>query len=214
MLVSAGRPVQLLSSRLSTAATPETLFKLVPAYTGSLGKVARIMKLASVSSLVGATAAVPFFFAANSDVPSAARTVLAVTTIGMTSSSTLLVSWFLKPYITSIHLVSDTSTDLIAGDTPLLVETLTFLARPYTRLVFPEQLVPATMPMTSWMAQKPSDAMAARAQAILEQINGSRKKSDQVQLAQQGDTFYVHTQGQASELMKKIIAAVPPPSGQ
>ncbi|KAJ1906438.1 hypothetical protein LPJ81_001352 [Coemansia sp. IMI 209127] len=169
------------------------------------------MKLASVASLVGGCAAVPFFFAAESDVPSAARTILAVTTMGTTGSSTLLLTWALKPYITTLHVVADEKADAIEieHDTPLLVQTLTFLARPYTRLVFPEQLAPASIPMTSWLARRPSETLAAKADEILAQINKDRKRGDQVQLAQQDDRFYVHTQGSVSALMEKILAAAP-----
>ncbi|KAI8323713.1 hypothetical protein GQ54DRAFT_244719, partial [Martensiomyces pterosporus] len=76
-------------------------------YEGGLAKSAKIMKIASVASLVGASAAVPFFFLGDSDVPSAARTILAATTIGMTASSTAIVTWALKPYITSLRVLQD-----------------------------------------------------------------------------------------------------------
>ncbi|KAJ2390405.1 hypothetical protein GGI23_005629 [Coemansia sp. RSA 2559] len=203
----------ILGSRSFSLTQDQEQYKIVPAYEGSLAKAARIMKLASVASLVGGCAAVPFFFAAESDVPSAARAILAATTLGMTGSSTLLVAWALKPYITTLHVVAnekDASGAIeIEHDTPLLVQTLTFVARPYTRLVFPEQLAPASMPMTSWLARKPSEMLATRADEILAQINKNRKRGDQVQLAQKGDRFYAHTQGPVSALMGKIIAAAP-----
>ncbi|KAJ1665860.1 mitochondrial proton-transporting ATP synthase complex assembly [Coemansia sp. RSA 1813] len=187
---------------------------MVPVYEGSISKAARFMKLASVTSLIGASAAVPFYFTGDSEVPSAARMVLALTTVGMTGSSTLLAAWALKPYITTLHVVAnedDTSDSSIEvdADTPLLVETLTFLAKPYTRLVFPEQLASASVPMASWVVRQPSEALVAKADGILAQINKNRKKGDQIRLAQKGDKLYAFTQGQISALMAKIIAVSP-----
>ncbi|KAJ2760859.1 hypothetical protein IWQ57_006196, partial [Coemansia nantahalensis] len=100
-------------------------------YEGGLSRVARVMKLASVASVVGATAAVPLFFAAESDVPTAARAVLAATTLGMTGTSTGLLAWALRPYITSLAVLDGNE---IGPHTPLLVDTMTLLARRHTRL--------------------------------------------------------------------------------
>ncbi|KAJ2888367.1 mitochondrial proton-transporting ATP synthase complex assembly [Coemansia asiatica] len=166
------------------------------------------MKLASVASLVGATAAVPLFFTGDSDVPSSARAILAVTTIGMTASSTALVTWALKPYITSLHVLYQQGQMDDSRRIPMVVQTMTFLAQPCTRLVFPEQLTPATLPMTSWLVEDASESLKVFAGDILEQINKDRKK-DVVTLAGKGDLFYAHTQGQVSAEMQKILQAAP-----
>ncbi|KAI9502458.1 hypothetical protein BX070DRAFT_226200 [Coemansia spiralis] len=210
----------LLCRRGFSSSTLSTQWKPTLVYEGGLTKAAKIMKIASVASLVGASAAVPFFFTGDSEVPSTARAVLAATTIAMTGSSTLMVTWALKPYITSLYAFEDTTAKpqdhnsedaelTILPSTPLVVETLTFLARPRTRLMFPEQLAPATAPMTSWTVRSLPEPLMATANAVLEHINKDRKKSDQVQLAQEGDTFYAHTQGPISAAMQKIIAASP-----
>ncbi|KAJ1848620.1 hypothetical protein LPJ73_003921, partial [Coemansia sp. RSA 2703] len=179
-------------------------------YEGGLAKAAKVMKLASVASLVGATAAVPLFFSGDSDVPSSARTILALTTIGMTASSTALVTWALRPYVVSLRVVSpnNPSDQTIGEGIPMLVETLTFLAQPRTRLVFTEQLRPAALPMTSWIAVDASEKMKVLADSILREVNQGRKK-DLVALARQGDLFYAHTQGPVSDEMAKILAAAP-----
>ncbi|KAJ2162965.1 hypothetical protein GGF46_000151 [Coemansia sp. RSA 552] len=179
-------------------------------YEGGLAKAAKVMKLASVASLVGASAAVPFFFTGTSDVPEAARAILALTTVGMTASSTVLVTWALRAYITKLNVIHLGSSEEIGPQTPLLVETMTFLAQTKSRLVFPEQLVPATMPMTSWATKEASAAAKEAARPILEQINrGSSSKP--TTLAQPGDLFYAHiAEGAAiSNEMKKIIAVSP-----
>ncbi|KAJ2820033.1 hypothetical protein GGI24_004609 [Coemansia furcata] len=161
------------------------------------------MKLASVASLVGATAALPFFFTGTSDIPSGARTILAVTTLGMTGSSTALVTWALRPYITSLSILAPT----VGPATPLLVETLTFLAQTRTRLVFPEQLRPATMPLTSWVVAEPSPELVEAARDVLESVNRGRRRP--VVLARAGDVFYAHTQGPVSAEMRRIIDLAP-----
>ncbi|KAJ1821440.1 mitochondrial proton-transporting ATP synthase complex assembly [Coemansia sp. RSA 2598] len=166
------------------------------------------MKLASVASLVGATAAVPLFFAGDSDVPSSARTILAVTTLGMTASSTALVTWALKPYITSLHVMHRPGHPVEDSRIPMVIETMTFLAQPRTRLVFPEQLVPATLPMTSWLVEDASESLRDFAKDIIDQINAGRKK-DLVTLASKGDLFYAHTQGPVSAEMQRILQAAP-----
>ncbi|KAJ2663858.1 hypothetical protein IWW48_001124 [Coemansia sp. RSA 1200] len=199
-------------------------YNIIPVYEGTLAKAARIMKLASIASFVGASAAVPFFFAGESEVPVPARTILAATTMGMTGSSTALAAWAIKPYVTRMHIVvaesaagqdggngdGDGAVDILP-DTPLLVETFTFLGSQLTRLVFPEQLAPASIPLTSWTVQQPSESLVAKADKILAHINGSRAKGNQVvHLAQNGDRFYVHAQqGIISETMRKIVAAAP-----
>ncbi|KAJ1831173.1 mitochondrial proton-transporting ATP synthase complex assembly [Coemansia sp. RSA 2711] len=171
-------------------------------YEGGLSKAAKVMKLASVASLVGASAAIPFFFLGDSDVPQAARTILAATTLGMTGSSTAIVAWALKPYVTAIR----TLDDAIGPQTPLLVDTMTLLAQRRRRLVFPEQLAPATLPLTSWMVREPSDELAAKAQEILSLVNG---RTGKVAVARAGDVFYAHTQGELGTEMQQIIAASP-----
>ncbi|KAJ2741693.1 hypothetical protein GGI20_005012 [Coemansia sp. BCRC 34301] len=181
----------------------------VKIYEGGLAKAARVMKLASVASLVGASAALPFFFTGDSDIPSGARTILALTTLGMTGSSTALVTWALRPYITSLHIVPPVSQEEIGPNTPLLVDTLTFLAQTKTRLVFPQQLVPAAMPLTSWTVREPSESLVLQSRAILETVNKGRKKSQFVKLAREGDVFYAHTQGPVSAEMKRILDAAP-----
>ncbi|KAJ2412584.1 mitochondrial proton-transporting ATP synthase complex assembly [Coemansia sp. RSA 2530] len=182
---------------------PNTELKPKVVYEGGLSKAARVMKLASVASLVGASAAIPFFFTGSSDIPSGARTILAITTLGMTGSSTALVTWALKPYITTLSILEPT----VGPATPMLVDTLTFLAQTRTRLVFPEQLKPATMPLTSWSVSEPSDRLVEASKAILELVNRGRKKP--VVLARGGDVFYAHTQGPVSEEMQRIIDASP-----
>ncbi|KAJ1890712.1 hypothetical protein LPJ66_007319 [Kickxella alabastrina] len=177
-------------------------------YEGSLTKAAKVMKLASVASLVGASAAVPLFFSGDSDVPSSARTILALTTIGMTASSTAIVTWALKPYITSLYTLNQNGAEEVVDGGPVIVETMTFLAQPRTRLVFPEQLRPATLPMTSWVVVDADERMKSIAQGILAQINAGRKR-DLVKLAGEGDLFYAHTQGPVSAEMQKIIASAP-----
>ncbi|KAJ1951000.1 hypothetical protein FBU59_000415 [Linderina macrospora] len=189
--------------------TPATSGKWQPisVYTGSLSKAARVMKMASVASLVGASAAVPFFFGGDSDVPQTARTILAITTMSMTGTSTAIVTWALKPYIVNMSILQNGEAD-IGPDTPLLVETMTFLGQPLTRLVFPHQLEPATKPLTSWVSREPTENGKQLAQEILKEINLGRKK-DLVQLAQAGDAFYAHTQGQISKKMREIVSASP-----
>lgn len=169
-------------------------------YEGGLAKAAKVMKLASVASFVGASAAIPFFFTGDSDIPAGARTILAITTLGMTGSSTALVAWALKPYITSIKALDNTPSS------PLLIETLTFLAQPRTRLVFRQQLQPAAMPLTSWTTTSPTPAQKQAAHDILTQLNTGRRKRDLVQLAQEGHSFYAHIQGgQLTSEMQKIV---------
>ncbi|KAJ2784227.1 hypothetical protein GGI15_002328 [Coemansia interrupta] len=193
----------------SSATSPMWQTKVV--YEGGLAKAAKVMKLASVASFVGATAAVPLFFTGDSDVPSSARTILALTTIGMTASSTALVTWALRPYVVSLRVVSPnepSGQQTMAEGIPMLVETMTVLAQPRTRLVFTGQLRPAALPMTSWIAVDASEKMKDLAQGILREVNQGRKK-DLVALAQQGDLFYAHTQGPVSDEMAKVLAAAP-----
>ncbi|KAJ2709387.1 hypothetical protein H4R19_004280, partial [Coemansia spiralis] len=178
-------------------------------YEGGLARVARVMKLASVASVVGATAAVPLFFAAESDVPMMARAVLAATTLGMTGTSTGLLAWALRPYITSLAVLDDGRGQEIGPRTPLLVDTMTILARRRTRLVFPQMLGPSTLPLTTWAVQRPDRDLADHAAKVLAQINARRRP--QVALAQPGDVFYAHTQGQLTAAMQKIIAATSGP---
>ncbi|KAJ2617134.1 hypothetical protein H4S08_000458 [Coemansia sp. RSA 1365] len=171
------------------------------------------MKLASIASLVGASAAIPFFFTGDSDVPTTARTVLALTTLGMTGSSTALVAWALRSYITSLRVLQDASAGeelrgSIGPHTPLLVETMTLLARPRTRLVFPSQLAPSTQPMTSWVVRQSDSELDAAAKQILTQINRGRAGKP-VEAAKSGDLFFAHTQGDLSAEMKHIVAASP-----
>ncbi|KAJ2630731.1 hypothetical protein H4R22_002465, partial [Coemansia sp. RSA 1290] len=73
-----------------------------------------------------------------------------------------------------------------------------------TRLVFPEQLAPATMPLTSWVVEPPSESLASKAQQILSQINSGQNK---ITIAQPGDQFYAHSQGQISAEMQQVLAA-------
>ncbi|KAJ2785119.1 hypothetical protein H4R18_000707 [Coemansia javaensis] len=174
-------------------------------YEGGLARAARVMKLASVASLVGASAAVPFFFAGDSDVPQAARTVLAATTLGMTGSSTALAAWALGPYVTALS-VRDSSAE-IGPRTPLLVDTMTVLARRRTRLVFPAMFGPATQPLASWAVLPPDAELDQLARDVLAQINPGRPAP--VALARPGDAFYAHLQGELSPEMKRIIAASP-----
>ncbi|KAJ2344373.1 hypothetical protein GGI03_001337 [Coemansia sp. RSA 2337] len=181
----------------------ELKYKPVVVYEGGLSKAARVMKLASVASLVGASAALPFFFTGTSDIPSGARTILALTTLGMTGSSTALVTWALRPYITSLSILEPT----VGPATPLLVDTLTFLAQTRTRLVFPEQLKPATMPLTSWSVSEPSAMLVVASKSVLEHVNRGRRT--RVELAREGDVFYAHTQGPVSEEMQRIIDVSP-----
>ncbi|KAJ2488010.1 mitochondrial proton-transporting ATP synthase complex assembly [Coemansia sp. RSA 2050] len=188
---------------LHRQSAPNTVPEPVVVYEGGLSKAARVMKLASVASLVGASAAIPFFFTGSSDIPSGARTILAITTLGMTGSSTALVTWALRPYITSLSILEPT----VGPATPMLVDTLTFLAQTRTRLVFPEQLRPATMPLTSWSVSEPSEKLVEASKGILELVNKGRKKP--VELAKGGDVFYAHTQGPVSEEMQRIIDVSP-----
>ncbi|KAJ1752481.1 hypothetical protein LPJ79_001228 [Coemansia sp. RSA 1821] len=121
----------------------------------------------------------------------------------MTGSSTAIITWALRPYITSLKLVYKDHPQ-IDPHTPLLIETMTFLAQSKTRLVFPEQLAPATMPLTSWVVEPPSESLASKAQQILSQINSSQNK---ITIAQPGDQFYAHSQGQISAEMQQVLAA-------
>ncbi|KAJ1865294.1 hypothetical protein LPJ78_002782 [Coemansia sp. RSA 989] len=204
LLRNAGRVQLLRSTRLQHRfQSTQPVWQTKEIYQGGLAKAAKVMKLASVASFVGASCAVPFFFAGESDVPSAARTILAVTTIGMTGSSTAIITWALRPYITSLKLVYKDHPQ-IDPHTPLLIETMTFLAQSKTRLVFPEQLAPATMPLTSWVVEPPSESLASKAQQILSQINSSQNK---ITIAQPGDQFYAHSQGQISAEMQQVLAA-------
>ncbi|KAJ2546162.1 hypothetical protein GGH95_006915, partial [Coemansia sp. RSA 1836] len=133
-----------------------------------------------------------------------------LTTLGMTGSSTALVTWALRPYITSLRTVMPISQEAVVGpNTPLLVDTLTFWAQTRTRLVFPQQLVPATMPLTSWSVREPSESLVLQSREILEAVNKGRKKSRQVRLARGGDVFYAHTQGPVSAEMRQILDAAP-----
>ncbi|KAJ2081459.1 hypothetical protein H4R24_002340 [Coemansia sp. RSA 988] len=183
-------------------------------YEGGLTKAAKIMKLASIASLVGASAAIPFFFTEYSDVPTTARTVLALTTMGMTGSSTAMVAWALRPYITSLHVLQNANVseenvrESIGLHTPLLVETMTLLAQPRTRLVFPAQLASSTLPMSSWVVRESDSALSAAAKRILDQINSSRT-GKLVEAAKPGDLFFAHTHGELSAEMKQIVAAAP-----
>ncbi|KAJ2830236.1 hypothetical protein IWW50_000398 [Coemansia erecta] len=189
-----------------------TVWQTRPVYEGGLTKAAKVMKLASVASLVGASAAVPFFFTGDSTVPSAARTILALTTIGMTGASTGIVAWALRPYITSLNIAfmdAEKGSEEVNANTPLLIETMTLLARPRVRLVFPGQLEPASQPMSSWCVEQPSIELADRTKVILEQINRGRKI--QVTAAQPGDLFYAHTEGELSSEMQQIIAVASSP---
>ncbi|KAJ1858038.1 hypothetical protein GGF49_002526 [Coemansia sp. RSA 1853] len=174
-------------------------------YEGGLTKAAKVMKLASIASFVGASAAVPFFFTGDSAVPSAARTILALTTIGMTGSSTGIVTWALRPYITSISVLS---TEEITAQTPLLVETMTVLAQPKVRLVFPEQLKPATQPLSSWVVDEISQELNDKAAKVLEEVNKGRKRL--VTVAKPGDLFYAHMEGGLGSEMEQIIAVAGP----
>ncbi|KAJ1933246.1 hypothetical protein EC988_009184, partial [Linderina pennispora] len=195
------------STRYYSAPAASGKWQPVSVYKGSLGKAARVMKMASVASLVGASAAIPFFFGGDSDVPQTARTILAVTTMGMTGSSTAIVTWALKPYIVNMSILQSGEAE-VGPDTPLLVETMTFLGQPLTRLVFPHQLAPATLPLTSWVSREPTEAGRQVAQEILAEINQGRTK-DVVHLAKAGDAFYAHTQGPISQKMREIVAASP-----
>ncbi|KAJ2238433.1 hypothetical protein IWW45_000053 [Coemansia sp. RSA 485] len=85
---------------------------------------------------------------------------------------------------------------------------MTFWAQPRTRLVFAEQLSPATLPMTSWIVEDASESLKELAKDILKQINDGRKKN-RVTLAGKGDLFYAHTQGPVSAEMQKILQAAP-----
>ncbi|KAJ1720733.1 hypothetical protein LPJ53_004660 [Coemansia erecta] len=202
--------VSYLARRHQSSSTGGPMWQTKLVYEGGLAKAAKVMKLASVASFVGATAAVPLFFTGDSDVPSSARTILALTTIGMTASSTALVTWALRPYVVSLRVVSpsEPSGQTMAEGIPMLVETLTVLAQPRTRLVFTGQLRPAALPMTSWIAVDASEKMKDMAEGILQEVNQGRKK-DLVALARQGDLFYAHTQGPVSDEMAKILAAAP-----
>ncbi|KAJ2892493.1 hypothetical protein IWW38_003200 [Coemansia aciculifera] len=199
-----------VSSISAATPPPPPTHQTVEVYEGGLAKAARVMKLASVASLVGASAALPFFFTGDSDIPSGARTILALTTLGMTGSSTAIITWALRPYITSIRLVSSTSVaqEVVGPSTPLLVDTLTFWAQTRTRLVFPQQLVAATMPLTSWSVREPSRELELKSREILEVVNKGNKRN-RVELAREGDVFYAHTQGPVTALMQQILDAAP-----
>ncbi|PIA14241.1 hypothetical protein COEREDRAFT_10601 [Coemansia reversa NRRL 1564] len=132
----------------------------------------------------------------------------------MTGSSTAVVAWALRSYITSLRVLQDASageeelSGSIGPHTPLLVETMTLLARPRTRLVFPSQLAPSTQPMTSWVVRQSDSELNAAAKQILAQINRGRVGKP-VEAAKSGDLFFAHTQGGLSAEMKQIVAASP-----
>ncbi|KAJ2503119.1 hypothetical protein GGH96_000562 [Coemansia sp. RSA 1972] len=189
--------------RFQTTLQPRVVYK------GGLTKAARVMKLASIASFVGASAAVPFFFTGDSTVPSAARTILAITTLGMTGSSTGIVTWALRPYITSISVLNN---EEITAQTPLLVQTMTVWAQPKVRLVFPAQLKPATQPLSSWVVDTLPSELSDKAEKVLEEVNKGRKRL--VTVAQKGDLFYAHMEGELGSEMEQIVAVAGPSQDQ
>ncbi|KAJ2250995.1 hypothetical protein GGH97_000222 [Coemansia sp. RSA 475] len=199
------RPVGYMLRHVAYGQRFQTTLQPRVVYEGGLTKAARVMKLASIASFVGASAAVPFFFTGDSTVPSAARTILALTTLGMTGSSTGIVTWALRPYITSISVLNN---EEITPQTPMLVQTMNVWAQPKVRLVFPVQLKPATQPLSSWVVSEVPLEISDKADKVLQEVNKGRKKL--VTMAKQGDLFYAHMEGGLGPEMEQIVRAAGP----
>ncbi|KAJ2121680.1 hypothetical protein IW147_004061 [Coemansia sp. RSA 720] len=85
---------------------------------------------------------------------------------------------------------------------------MTVLAQPKVRLVFPEQLKPATQPLSSWVVDEISQELNDKAAKVLEEVNKGRKRL--VTVAKPGDLFYAHMEGGLGNEMEQIIAVAGP----
>lgn len=74
-------------------------------YVGPLGTTFRRLKIFSLSSLMLSTTLAPFIFVIESNLPPTARLVLASIAILTSATSTGLVAWVGKPYVTQLRYI-------------------------------------------------------------------------------------------------------------
>lgn len=73
------------------------------AYNGPLAQTFRRLKIFSLSSLMLSSSLAPFMFLMESNIPTAARVVVAFIAVGTSGLSTGLVGWCAKPYVATLR---------------------------------------------------------------------------------------------------------------
>ncbi|KAI8384619.1 uncharacterized protein BYT42DRAFT_484701, partial [Radiomyces spectabilis] len=141
-------------------------------YDGPLAKVARRLKLFSITSLGLGCGISPFVFAIDVPVPFVAKAALVGAAVVTSAASTGLIQWVMSPYVTKIT----TDAEHVNDPTKVTIHTLSFLAKDHATQVPVEALGPSSRIFTSLMV---TDAAAAAGK-----IGGDKTKPKML--------FYVH----------------------
>ncbi|KAL7751552.1 hypothetical protein RI367_003016 [Sorochytrium milnesiophthora] len=181
-------------------------------YEAPLARSVRLMKLFSVSSLGATVGLAPLVFTIDvSDMISdAVKAVMMGTAITFSLSSTALIHWCLKSYVTKMSvpasLSSGTAEADIIQDTPLRLETLSVIGKPaYTIVPTLQALRAQHGPFVSWRLRDDYPHMGLR--RFFLHVDGLRNGTFGEEAAQVADIV---------ELQSNDTSPVPasPPSGK
>ncbi|KAF8918211.1 hypothetical protein CPB85DRAFT_1214482 [Mucidula mucida] len=145
-------------------------------YQGPLTPTFRRLKILSLSSLGATTAISPFFFIIESNLPTVARISLAGIAVTTSLVSTAMVSYFTRPYVTSLRRIP-------GGELEITTYSL-FLKPLITKIYDTDFLADTQRPFAKW--QLPTHVMLPESQAkraepgteetVAETFNGSGER--------------------------------------
>ncbi|PVZ97163.1 hypothetical protein BB558_006894 [Smittium angustum] len=175
-------------------------------YESPLAKAVKVLKLISVSSVVGLTAASPFFFTIQGALPMVARIGLLATTFSLMASSLAMVTWAFKPYVTKISILNNSSTSdpnyevsNINSDSLLFINTLDFLSRKNTTVVRANTLKKfQETPLKTWYTTS-ATSLSQNEHELIQNVLKNQKFS----LAPENTNYYIHAD---MDLSPKILS--------